>query len=160
MIDDMACEMCGSKEGFYRALIEGTEMKVCAECSKFGKVLGAVKKEEEPKKKGSAKVAVEQSPEVIEMIVPDFSDKIKNKRSALSLDQENFALLINEKKSVVHNLENGDLKPSIELARKLEKKLNLKLVEAYEDKKQGFSKDFENQITVGDLIKIKQRKSK
>ena len=38
--------MCGAPGKLYEAIIEDAELKVCHECSKFGKVTGVVKQDE------------------------------------------------------------------------------------------------------------------
>ena len=54
---------------------------------------------------------------------------IRNKRDELGLKQEDFAKMLNEKESIIHKLETGEFKPSLKLAKKLEKKFGLKLIE-------------------------------
>ena len=44
------CDMCGAKTKLFRTLIESTEMNVCRDCSKFGKVISELKEEKRPKK--------------------------------------------------------------------------------------------------------------
>ena len=44
------CDMCGKETDLVVALIEGTELNVCRECGKFGKILRKLKTEELPKK--------------------------------------------------------------------------------------------------------------
>ena len=55
----MVCEMCGSEGNLYRTTIEGTEMSVCSECSKFGEILGPIREEVKIEKKKSKKIEVE-----------------------------------------------------------------------------------------------------
>ena len=120
-----SCDVCGAEGRLVRALIEGTELNVCQNCAKFGKILKApvmfVKK--------GAVIKHEQKPEPLEIIVPDYSTLIRKKREEMGLTQEDFAKKINEKISVIHNLESGKLEPSIDLARKLERSLGIRLVE-------------------------------
>ena len=155
----MICEMCGSEDRLYRTKIEGTEMNLCSECSKFGKVLGPVKEEMQQEGKAPSKPEIKQAPEVIEMVMPDFSEKIRKKREQLGLDHEKFAKMVNQKKSVVHKFENRELIPSIELAKRLEKILNIQLVEEYaEEGRAAAKKTTGEKITIGDIIKIRKRK--
>jgi len=148
--------MCGSEGKLFRAMIEGSEMRVCNNCSKFGKVLGEVREEAKAVRKVK-KVEIIEEPEVIEMVVSDFSMKVRNKREQIGLNQKDFAKKINEKESVVHKLENGEFSPSLDLARKLEKMFGISLIEEYEEKKEKIEKTAGEGITVGDLIRIKKR---
>ena len=155
----MLCDICGSESKLYRTKIEGTEMNLCAECSKFGEVLWSIEAEQKKEKKAANPVKVEEKPEAIKMVMADFSEKIKKKREQLGLDQEKFAKMINQKKSVVHKLENKELTPSIDLAKKLEKILKIQLVETYAEDRLAVKKSSGENITVGDVIKIKTKKN-
>ena len=156
---NMICEMCGSEDRLYRTKIEGTEMNLCSECSRFGKVLGPVKEEIQQEEK-APKPETKKEPEVIEMVMPDFSEKIRKKREQLGLDHEKFAKMINQKKSVVHKLENKELTPNIKLAKRLEKILNIQLVEEYaeEGRAAAAKKTAGEKITIGDIIKVRKRR--
>src|SRR4030042_5714553 len=110
----MNCEICGRERNLVIALIEGSQMKVCSDCGRYGKVLNEIKTVKKEKKK------VEEE-EYVEGIVEDYAKLIKDKREKLGLKQEEIAKKINEKESVIHKIENGSLEPSIALAKKLER---------------------------------------
>lgn len=151
----MNCDMCGSNQSLVKALIEGTELIVCQNCAKFGKTLAPVQ-QEIPKQKPKKPIQVQEEPEIIETITSDFSQILKKKRESLGLKQEDFAKKINEKLSFVHKLENGELTPSIEKAKKFEKLLNIKLIEEYKDEHIKTAKSSSTEVTIGDIIKIKK----
>ena len=76
----------------------------------------------------------------------------------MGLKQEDFANKINEKVSLIHHIETGRHEPSIELTRKLERFLRIKLIVEHEEthdtaKKEGRPESF----TLGDFIKIKKQ---
>ncbi len=154
----MTCDMCGSEENLYKADIEGSILNVCKSCSRFGKIIAEIKEPEKIKHKKIIITEPEPEPEIIEMVVEDFAEKIRNKREKLGLKQEDFAKMISEKESVIHKLETGEFQPSIELAKKLEKALKIKLIEEYEEKHKKTAKISSGPTTIGDLIKIKTRK--
>ena len=108
------------------------------------------------------KTTTEEEPEKIEMVIPDFGNKLKNKRESMNLDQEKFASMINEKKSLVHKMESGEFTPRLEVARRIQKILNIKLIELYspDDNASVPRKNESEGMTLGDLIKIKTRKPK
>ena len=152
----MPCDICGSEEKLYHVVIEGTELQVCKSCSRFGKILKPVKEERKEEKKAE-KIEEVHEKEVVEMIVSDFSSKIRKKREQLGLKQEEFAKKINEKESVIHKLETGEITPSLKLAKKLEKFLKIKLIEEYEEGSAiKIPKEKPEEMTIGDLIKIKK----
>lgn len=151
-----SCDMCGSQGKLVRALIEGTELNVCQQCAKFGKVLKIpvtfVKKQ----------VIVKQpKPEPLEIIVSDYNSIIKKKREELGITQEELAIKIAERESIINKVEAGQMEPSISLAKKLEKLLEVKLIEVFEDKGGALStKTKTAEFTIGDSIILKRRKAK
>ncbi|MBW2995254.1 multiprotein bridging factor aMBF1 [Candidatus Woesearchaeota archaeon] len=149
----MQCEMCGKDARLFLAIVENVKMKVCSECAKFGKVL---KQETEPlpeKKRQKILKKTRAKEEIVEIIIPDYSKKIRRAREKLGLDQEEFAKRIALKESVIHKIETGHHKPSIETARKLEKVLNIVLVMEYEEEKKEYKPGETKAFTIGDLIK-------
>lgn len=159
----MLCELCGKESELFRAKIEETELTVCKLCSKYGEVIGSVRvnpsgksRAETARKLEHAKSHKPSQPE--EFVVENYPSILKNKREQLKLNQEDFAKLITEKVSLVHKLEIGEVEVPIELAKKLEKALHIKLVEMFQDidvksqhqKREGF--------TIGDLLTLKQDK--
>lgn len=152
----MQCDMCGSETNLVRAMIEGSEMIVCRDCSKFGKVLGPVRAAVEESKEKS-QIVEEPERDVINILVSDFGARIRKKREELGMKQEDFARKISEKESLVHKIETREFEPSIDTARKLEKILGIKLVEEYEEVHEKKKFDADEEVTIGDLIKIKKR---
>ena len=155
----MNCEMCGAQGRLFKTSIEGTELNVCSNCGKHGKVISEVRVAVREKKKKVQEVREETSvmKEVVQMIVSDFGKKIRDAREAKGLKQEEFAKMINEKESVVHNVEGGKFEPSISLARKLEGFLKVKLIEQYEDDGEKAPTVKSDSFTIGDFIKIKKK---
>jgi len=142
----MQCEICGKDTNLVKAIIEGTELNVCSNCSKFGSVIKIAPKFV-PKPK---KIVVEQ-PE--EELVENYGEIIKNARERLGLKQEELALRLNEKHTLIHKWECNELKPTIETAKKLEKFLGIKLMQVY---KKGELEKHKSSggLTIGDLVKI------
>jgi len=115
------CEICGEERDLVKAIVEGSLLDICNNCIKFGNavVVKEIKKEEKPIKKTVN--------EVINIITPDYPKLIKEAREKLNLRQQELASKINEKESIIHKLETGNMQPTILIARKLEKALNIKL---------------------------------
>jgi len=148
-----SCDVCGTDSSLFRAIVEDVELKVCESCSKFGKVLGPVRL---TPKKIVERVARNERPEILKAVVKDFARLIQQKRSSMRLSQKDFAQKVNEKESVIHGLENGSFKPSLELANKLGKHLRINLVETEEEDIYQAQKHKEEKMTLGDFIKIKK----
>lgn len=146
--------MCGKDTNLVIALIEGTELKVCEGCAKFGKIIRRIQPEPTKKeRKIIEKTKSDEKEEIIEVIVEDYNKKIKQAREKLSLDQKDFAKKINEKASLMHKIESGHFKPSINLARKIEKFLKIKLIEQQEIKDKNFNTTKSDAFTIGDILK-------
>ena len=148
------CDMCGSAGRLQRALVEGTEMDVCEGCAKFGKVLRRpitfVNKGKETKK-------IIAKPEKVTIIVSGFGNKVKKARERLGLTQEEFSKKVAEKESLIQQIETEKIKPKIETARKIERALDIHLVEEYEEEGSSFSVPQKTkEFTIGDMIKVRK----
>lgn len=146
--------MCGKETELSRTIVEGTELNVCRQCSGFGKVLRKVHAPAKEKKR--KEIEKEETPEIIQVIVPDYPTKVKQARESIGLKQEDFAKKINEKESIIHKIETGHFKPNLKLAKKLAKFLKIKLIEEYKSEKpEQKEKSSSEGVTIGDLIKLK-----
>ncbi len=151
------CDMCGKETDLVVALIEGTELNVCRGCAKHGSILRKLRSEKTFEK--SRKIenqSIEPEEGFIEKIVEDYGNIIKKAREKLNIKQEDFARKINEKVSLIHNLESGHHEPSIKVAQKIERFLRIKLVENNKIEKAEFNKSKSEALTIGDLIKLKK----
>ena len=109
------------------------------------------------KERTTSTITTQNQPEEVELLVENFNDLIKNSRESQGMTQKEFAKKINEKESIVHKIETGSIKPSIQIARKLEKTLNIKLIEKYQEEYKSTETKEPEDLTIGDLIKIKKR---
>lgn len=156
------CDMCGQETEPVKAKIEGTVLDVCPRCAKFGEVISRPapifsKRIPEPKKAATAP----RRKEVVQVIVEDYGKKIREARESKGLTQEQFAGQLNEKESVIQKMESGQFKPSIKLARKLEKMLRITLVEEYRESGEipiPTKKSKTEGFTLGDFVKDKREK--
>lgn len=153
----MGCDMCGKETKLFITRIEGSELKLCKQCSVYGEIVRPVQAPAPPAKRPTPIQRAEE--ETVEMIVQDYAEKIKRAREKSGLKQEDFARKINEKASLVHKMESGRFKPSLKLAKKLESSLGIKLIEEFKQSEMPtFStKSKSMDLTVGDLINIKKR---
>jgi uncharacterized protein (TIGR00270 family) len=140
--------MCGSEGYVLRAEVDGAELTVCKECAKYGKV--AQKSNYNPGYKKTF-----QRPEDTSTIVSNYASLIQQARSKKDMNREDFAKFLNEKESVVAKWEQGNMKPRVNVARRLGRILNINLVtnqtvEKAEPVKQAKAKD---EFTLGDFIK-------
>ena len=147
------CDLCGkSEENLVRAAIENAELNVCPDCTKFGKVLASLKGQAYINNPKNNAAMPEEKEEKVKLLSEDYSESIKKARQAMGLSQKDFAARINEKESVIHKVEIGALEPSFLLAEKLEKALNIKIIEEHHENHQAFKKKRNEGFTLGDFI--------
>ena len=150
--------MCGSEGKMFKADIEGSMLIVCEKCASYGKNIEEIKQEVIVPKKIEKKVKIDSpKKEIVFIVVGDFAERIKRKRESIGMKQEDFAKMLNEKVSLIHQIETKKFTPSIQLARKLEKALNIELVEQHEEVPGKFSSQASDEFTIGDFIKINKK---
>jgi len=146
----MMCEMCGSDEKLVRADIEGVVLNVCGKCAKFGKVVGKVM--DMPKQKIYKKAEKPVDKELVQVLSEDYAGRVSAARQRMGWTQKEFARIIKEKESLVQKIESNQFEPSINLARKLENHLRIKIVEQHEESHQKKFKAEKTKLTIGDMI--------
>jgi putative transcription factor len=161
MYGNTPCEMCGKNGELFKANIEGAELMVCRECARFGKIISRAKpvlsfKQKEAEKKKAEKPMETVKKEIIQLIVDDYSTRIKNARERLGLKQEELAKKLAERESLIQSIESGKFVPGINLARKFERYLNVKLIEQHEEAHDSKYKSGSMGLTIGDMINIKK----
>ena len=144
------CEMCGREGADLRAEVEGVVMQLCVSCARHGRVLA------QPKQVLPAVIRTE-APEM--MVVEEYGALLRKSREQVGMTQEEFAKHVQERESVVAKWEQGTLKPGVETAQRLGKKLGLALVvksaiEVGSAAKRGASEE----LTLGDFVKVRKRK--
>ncbi len=166
----MRCEVCGHKIHTepVTAIIEGARLTVCVECSKHGRVvhqeeISIPKAQASAAKKPQVPIAVVQKKPVIarvnvsEELTEDYANKIRVAREKLCLTHEELGKKINEKASVLRNLEARKMVPNNQLASKLEHMLHIKLlVPLSEEKAAAPPKSASQEMTLGDLMELDQ----
>jgi putative transcription factor len=164
----LRCEVCGRKIHTepVRAIIEGAKLTVCVECSKHGKII--LQEEADLPKKPTAKSqtpisVLQKRPivakvEITQELTEDYASKIRAAREKLALSHEELGKKINEKASVLRNLEAGKMAPNNQLASKLEHMLKIKLlVPVSEEKVTTLPTAANQELTLGDLIEMDKK---
>jgi putative transcription factor len=163
----LRCEVCGHKIHTepVTALIEGARLTVCVECAKHGKIIHQeVALPKPPLKKAPGPMPVVQrkplapSVQITQELTQDYANKIRLAREKLALTHEELGKKINEKASVLRNLEVGKMEPNNQLASKLEHMLKIKLlVPILEEKAVQIPKSANQELTLGDLVEIDEK---
>mgnify|MGYP001772651748 CR=1 FL=1 len=156
------CELCGAeiKGTAYRIVLDGAEMIVCARCARGKTVLGTIKLGlESPRQVSKPRsIGSRVRTQVEEVIVDGYGEIIRQAREKQGLTRELLAVMVGEKESIIRRIEAEQLEPPIELARKLEKVLKIKLIEQYEVGGEDFTGgtgqgDYD--LTLGDIAEFK-----
>lgn len=151
----MPCELCGKADAPLFAEVEGVDLQVCIGCAKYG----TIKKRPTTTSTISSKPLVSRPEEPEYTIISNYASLLRTSREKKELSQQDFAKFIQERESVVAKWEAGSLKPSIEIARKLEKRLGIKLVEVEEaGTAKVETRGKSDELTLGDLVKVRKRK--
>jgi len=169
----MQCEMCGETIRGPPKLVrvEGAELQVCAKCGKFGTEVQQVRRTDLVRPAGSKPAGNVKSPAVTPSayrkrdmfdfiegeIVDDYNVRIRNARMEKGLSQKDLAMQMKEKEHLIQKIENRDLIPEEQVRKKLEKVLEIRLIDVPDT-------DVEKKVpgsmapTLGDLTIIRKAK--
>ncbi len=151
----MRCEICGKKiiGKPKKTKIESSTMLTCEACAKFGKVQREPPKPRKPRPVRRKPRFEEPSHEILE----NYNVIIREARERKKWSREDLAVKIYEKASVINRIESGKRMPDIKLARKLERTLNITLMEKVDDvKTEDMASSGRRGATIGDIARIKR----
>ena len=137
----MQCELCGALiQGPPKTIqIEGAELCVCVRCAKHGTEVQQTRRKGAPQQKSGVAVpqARRKPRDVFDLmegeIVDDYADRIRVAREGKEWSTLDLAQAIKEREILVKKIEKGDLIPEDDVRRKLEKALNIRLIDSAED---------------------------
>jgi len=164
MFANMQCELCGARiQGPPKTVrIEGALLDVCAQCAKYGTEVQMPKKVEgrgKPVAGRPAPAPVRRRRDVLDMIegeiVDDYGERIRNARMERGWSQKDLAMELKEKELLIKKIEKGDLIPEDVLRIKLERTLNIRLIDTSEETSEK-KKGGRVVPTLGDVISIKK----
>lgn len=174
------CEMCGTETSSPKTVkIEGAELDVCDSCSEFGTEVRTAGSSESSTKystssssgtsgtssaSGSASTGSSGSGgsgrgrrrdmfDELDELATDYDERIRSARESAGLSQEDLAKQLNEKASLIRKLERGDVLPSDEVQRKLERELGISLSgEVGEEDAEWEGGSSTGEYTLGDVV--------
>jgi|WetSurMetagenome_2_1015567.scaffolds.fasta_scaffold116917_2 putative transcription factor len=124
---DLFCDICGKSPVRAQILLEGARLLACGNCMRGGKVLHRF--DDAGASLASPAASAPSPMESSEEISENYGRLIKAAREKSGLPLAVVAERIKEMESYLHAIEHERLMPTIEVARKLEKELGIKLVE-------------------------------
>jgi putative transcription factor len=143
------CELCGKRiSEVYVVEIDGVELGVCASCARGKKVIRTNAKFPETKGSSVRRKIQKEDAELIDK----YGEAIKNAREKLKIPLPVMAEMINEKESHLRHVEQQKTMPSIELTKKLEKFINIKLTAESREEVAVTTKTRSDKASIGDFI--------
>ncbi|MHA1683399.1 MAG: multiprotein bridging factor aMBF1 [Promethearchaeota archaeon] len=175
------CEICGGViwGKAVKIRVEGTTMNVCGNCSDLGEKIynkprnnriiegwgqrsstsrqpiRPVKPSSRPRTARKRRTSIDSYE-----IVDKYDEIIRKARGTMT--QEEFADTINEKVALIHQIETRKMKPTIKLAKKIEKTYHVKLIEKIDESEDiddiSWKRDKKDSFvpTLGDFIKKRE----
>lgn len=142
----MQCEMCGETiRGTAKLVrVEGAELQVCTKCEKFGTEVQQVRRTDivrpsaaAPRPGRTVTAAVPADRRKRDLfdymegeIVEDYAARIRKARMEKGLSTKDLAMQIKEREHLIKKIENGELIPEEGVRKKLERVLEIRLIDA------------------------------
>lgn len=149
------CELCGSKmKDVYIVNVDEVELRVCTKCAQGKKIISKVMDQPKGSKQQAAKAAKNEIPQLVE----NYGSKMHKARESMKIPLKVLAEMINEKETLLARVEQQRTMPSVELTKKLEKALGIKLVESaaqLQEKSASYSSKNEA-ATLGEFMNKRQ----
>ncbi|MFO8019424.1 MAG: multiprotein-bridging factor 1 family protein [Promethearchaeia archaeon] len=144
--EEKKCPICDGViwGGGEEIMIEGARIRVCSSCAQKGNKAPAKNKlkqqlrkkqrrtrsKRKTYKKSAKKKRRSRSNTLKNLeVVPNYAKKIRKVRNSKNLDQEKFAKKLNEKPSLIRRMEANRMKPTIQLAKKIQDTYNVRLLQ-------------------------------
>ena len=155
------CERCGKRAKLQQVEIAGARMYLCPDCVRFGKVIKERSEPAAPSKplykaktpRPSKKDALTKGEKEL---AEDYPKRIQRGREKKEWSREDLGKRINERVSVITNLEHGHMHPSDNLIKKLERALDIELKEIVEEVHLSHSAESSG-MTLADFIVYKDK---
>ncbi len=159
--EQLYCEVCGSPIPGrpYRALIDGVEMILCPSCYlKLTRSGRAIPVKQRPAKttrvprgtRPARKVSLE-----LYDIVEDYYERIREARESKGWSLSVLAQKLRISESMLRKIESGKMKPSIDLAKRIEKILKIQILEPTELEEE-FEAPPPGTLTLGDVVVVRR----
>jgi putative transcription factor len=159
----MQCELCGRNCGEHckPALVDDVRMMLCPGCMKHGKGVKEIRgtpnhvhqsliKRQRRRREKDVYQKMDRE------IISDWGSIIKNARQKKGLTREKLGFNIGERTVTVSKIENGELRPSDNMAKKLEKELEINLFEEVKEVHTPVTETPKQGLTLGDFIKSEE----
>ncbi|ERG95574.1 MAG: TIGR00270 family protein [Haloquadratum walsbyi J07HQW2] len=175
--------MCGSDQSSLTTVkVEGAELELCGDCKGFGTEVrtessssASTKYSTSSSSSGSDESTADSTGNTtssststsggssrrrdmfdnMDEIAADYDDRIRQARESRNLSQEDLADSLNEKASLIRKIERSDILPSDDVREKIERRLDISLVEGTDTDDDEWSGGSSTTTTLGDVVKRK-----
>ncbi len=89
-------------------------------------------------------------------LVQDYAIRVKKARERLGLSQKELAIRVKESERTIRRIEAGTLRPTVDLAKRLERVLGIKLLEPVVEEGESYQTKSEEYLTLGDIAEIRE----
>jgi putative transcription factor len=155
------CELCGGEGPLTKIRIEGVVMQACGNCAKHGTPIDAPasgfnsSRPSRPYRDPIKKTVGNDD----EYVLPNAGALIKAAREKMNMRQIDLSKRLNIAESVIHQIESGNYKPTMDVIKKFEAGLSLKLIGTVSREPVVLDKQMETRaFTIGDMIQNKLKK--
>ncbi len=139
------------------AEVEGAPMYLCIDCFerlyRAGRAKLASRRAVEEGSVKHVRKRARRGPEVYDL-VEDYAERIREAREARGWSTSALAQRLRISESMLRKIESGKVKPSIDLARRIEKVLRVKLLEPVVDEETYYGEGGEDYVTLGDIVVV------
>ena len=147
------CDICG-KPAVTTAIVESARLSVCERCVSYGRELA-------PYAAASGRKTAPRPPAELD-VVEDYGKIVVQARQRAGMTRQELARKLFVFESVLSRVEEGKLKPSVELSKKLEESLGITLLEERkpEQEQQKTISQERHQgrgLTLADVVNIKKK---
>jgi putative transcription factor len=156
--------MCGARIAGrpYRAIVDGVEMVLCASCylklTRSGRAIPV--REKKGRERSSQRVVRSSRPRRLSLelydIVEDYAERIRRAREERGWTLQVLAQKLRISESMLRKIEGGKMKPSIDLAKRIEKVLKIKILEPTELVDEDIEAPPPGTLTLGDVVVIRR----
>ncbi|MFP3949683.1 MAG: helix-turn-helix domain-containing protein [Candidatus Micrarchaeia archaeon] len=155
----MECDICGKREASFIVEIEGAKMAACRGCAYHGKIVLSLEEDPEAPKPARARSAP-KTLKLEEDLMEGYGKTVRRARESRNMKIEELANQINEKASYLDKIENESVRIPIKIAKKLERALNIKILEKVEDSEvpSELTKHSKKELSLLDMLEMQNKK--
>ena len=157
---NLFCEVCGIpiRGPYYHAEVDGAEMILCPSCyarlSRSGRAALIRRRERRPKRVVRPRPRRPRA-EVLEL-VDDYAERIREAREAKGWSTAVLAQKLKISESMLKKIEQGKLKPQIEVAKRIERVLKITILVPAIDEEDLEEPPPREGLTLGDIVVIRK----